>query len=143
MIELAGMSRPWWQVQHVTFCTPPNCALLIASTISTIRRAVRFTRVSNTQSTVSVPAPGWQSAQSQPSAPDMTPIAAMKSSTVNVLRVLVVTFLKNVPAIAPGGGDGITACAVGLTAYATPAIHTLTMPAATKRHELFMFLSSV
>ncbi len=115
----------------------------MATTISSMRRAVRFSRVSMTQLTVSVPAPGWQSAQSQPSAADMTPIAAMKSSTVRSFRVVVVTFLKNVPALAPAGGDGITACADGLTAYAMPAIHTLTRPAATKRHELFMFLSSV
>ena len=73
----------------------------------------------------------------------MTPIAAMKSSTVRSFRVLVVTFLKNVPAFAPGGGEGITACADGLTAYAMPAIHTPTTPAATRRHELFMLISSV
>src|SRR5580704_8889604 len=68
------------------------------ATISTILRAVFFWGVSNTQSTLSLPAPGWQSAQSKPKESAMTPIAPRKSSGVSSLSVLVVTFLKNVPA---------------------------------------------
>src|SRR4029077_7842790 len=70
----------------------------MVATISVILRAVIFFCVSNTQSTLSEPAPGWQSEQSNPSAAAITPIAPMKSSTLRPLRVLVETFLKNTPA---------------------------------------------
>jgi hypothetical protein len=66
----------------------------MVATISIIRRAVLFWGVSIDQSTVSVPAFGWQSAQSRPRPAAITPILATKSSTLNSLSVLVVTFLK-------------------------------------------------
>src|SRR5436190_1971513 len=47
-----------------------------------MRRAVRFLGVSNAQSTLSVPADGWQPTQSDPTAADMIPMVSMKSSTV-------------------------------------------------------------
>src|SRR5258708_4947228 len=61
---VVGRSRPWWHVKHVTDCTPAKFVLLMVATISTILRAVFFLGVSKTQSTLSEPAEGWQSAQS-------------------------------------------------------------------------------
>src|SRR5260370_42249698 len=63
-IVVVGRSRPWWQVKHVTDWTPEKLVLLMVETISTILRAVFFLGVSKTQSTLSEPAEGWQSAQS-------------------------------------------------------------------------------
>src|SRR5262245_55554695 len=59
-----GLSRLRWQVQHVTICRPPKLVLLIVATMFTIVRAIRFLGVSAAQSTLSVPAPTWQSEQS-------------------------------------------------------------------------------
>src|SRR5579862_6931066 len=74
----------------------------MTATISTILRAVIFLCVSNTQFTLSEPAPGWQSEQSKPSAAVITPIASMKSATGRTLSVLVLTALKSAPAVWPG-----------------------------------------
>ena len=70
---------------------------VIAATISTIRRAVRFRGVSSAQSTWSVPADGWHPTQSEPTAADMMPMVSMKSSTPMPLSAW--TFLKTSSAI--------------------------------------------
>src|SRR5579872_290520 len=111
--EVAGVWRPWWHVQQLTFCAPPKFARLIVATMSTILRAMTFGGVSITQFTLSVPAFGWQSAQSYPSAAEMTPIDWMKSSTLRSFSEVAVTFLKNSPAFWPGIGAGIWVCADG------------------------------
>src|SRR5579863_5267136 len=68
-------------------------------TISIILRAVFFNGVSTTKSTLSVPAPGWQFEQSYDRSAEITPMASRKSSTESPLSELVVTFLKNAPAV--------------------------------------------
>src|SRR5712691_9850958 len=60
----SGLSRLRWQVQQVTSWRPPKLVLLILVTMFTIERAIRFLGVSAGQSTLSVPAPTWQSEQS-------------------------------------------------------------------------------
>src|SRR5690348_2147237 len=99
-MEVVGRSSPWWHVQQVTTCAPPKFCLLMAVTISTILRAVRFLGLlSVTQSMLSVPAPGWQLEQSYPTAAVMTPIAPRKSLGVSPFNVAVVTFLKYSPEV--------------------------------------------
>src|SRR5215472_7212055 len=74
----------------------------MAATMSIILRALTFLGLlSVTQSTLSDPAPGWQSAQSYPSAAATTPMEPRKSSTLRLLRDAVVTLLKNSPAGVP------------------------------------------
>ncbi len=98
--SVAGVSWPRWHVQQVIFCAPPKLVLLMVATISIIRRAMTLVGIlSETQSTASKPAPGWQFEQSHANAPAITPIAPRKSSTVSPLSVLVVTFLKLSPAV--------------------------------------------
>src|SRR5579863_6165929 len=102
------------------------------ATISTILRAVFLGGVSNTQSTLSVPAPGWQSAQSNPSESAMTPMALRKSSGVSSFSVLVVTFLKYVPdfTAVPAAGFAAGACAAARSDSANPMINPAEVPAA-------------
>src|SRR5215510_3065048 len=85
----------------------------MVATISIIVRAVLFAGVvSMAKSAWSVPALGWQSAQSKPSAAEITPMLARKSSTLSSLSVLVVTFLKYCPALALAvGGAWPRVCA--------------------------------
>src|SRR5215471_17095506 len=107
------------------------------ATISTIRRVVILRGVSVTKSALSVPAFGWQSAQSRPRFAEMTPMLAMKSSTVSSLSVLVVTFLNATPAFrADDGGAGLWAATAKQPSHtaATPAIVTFT------RHEVVMVI---
>src|SRR5262252_9510527 len=143
-MDVAGSSFPWWHVQQETFWAPPKFVLLICATISTMRRAVFFSCVSTTQSTSSLPAPGWQSAQSKPSAAEITPMLPMKSSTLSSLRVLVVTFLNASPAFLLPAVVAIwpappRACADGRTAHTNPLSHTQTNPATASRHLTLIF----
>src|SRR4051812_13028747 len=80
-----------------------------------MRRAVRFLGVSNAQSTLSVPADGWQPTQSDPTAADMIPIVSMKSSTVRPFSAC--TFLN------------VSSTVGGLLAAAWPACADISRPA--------------
>src|SRR5262249_43599605 len=78
----------------------------------------------------------------------ITPIAAMKSSTLNSLRVLVVTFLKNSPAfLVPVGADAGAAprfWAAVLYTIPKPLHRTTAMAAVSiSRDESFMSFTSV
>ena len=106
---VTGLSRPRWQVQQVTTWRPPKLSRLIAVTICTMRRAVRFRGVSSAQSTWSVPADGWQPTQSEPTAADMMPIVSMKSSTPMPFSAW--TFLKTSSTIIRGLRRRRPACA--------------------------------
>src|SRR5215831_9657030 len=78
----------------------------------------------------------------------MTPMAAIKSSTLNSLRVLVVTFLKNSPAfLVPVGADaGAAPRFWAAVLYTIPKpLHRVTAMAAVSisRDESFMSFTSV
>src|SRR5580704_10502631 len=99
----------------------------MAVTMSIILRAVIFCGVSITKLTLSVPAPGWQSAQSRPRSAEMTPMAPIKSSTVRALRAGVVTFLN----VSPAFFCLVATCADAGPTSPTPASTTaVTMAAA-------------
>src|SRR6202050_1390872 len=106
----------------------------MAGTIFVILRAVFFRGVSNTKSTLLVPAPGWQFEQSYDRSAEMTPMASRKSSTESPLSELVVTFLKNSPAV---GGFAGGACAS--TLLLSPDINTIAIPT----DQNFMFAASI
>ena len=130
-VERIQRNRGGWAVpgvmarEQVTVLDPLKLSLLMTCTIFTILRAVIFWGVSKTQLTLSVPAPGWQSAQSSPSESAMTPMALRKSSGLKPLSASVVTFLKHCPALAPGAQviDGAWALALpeNMNPIATPA----------------------
>src|SRR5262249_29114237 len=132
-IVVDGVIRPWWQVQQVTRCTPAKFVRLMPATISTMRRVVTLRGVSITKSALSVPALGWQSAQSRPRLAEIRPMLAMKSSTLSSLSVLVVTFLKASPAFLPAAGVG-----AWLAATTSPLAHAavITAIARLNRHHV-------
>src|ERR1700733_5389161 len=111
----------------------------MAPTISTILRARIFGAVSMVQLTWSVPAPGWQSAQSRPRSAEITPMLVMKSATGSTLREGVVTFLKYSPALGPVFGAAAGACATALPVKMEPIMHAPATAAAATRLTFDLF----
>src|SRR5215467_7351604 len=96
-----------------------------------MRRAVLFLVVSSSHTTLSVPAPVWQSEQSKASEEVITPMLPIKSATVSPLSGVVVTFLKTSPADCPFGGTAgcCPCCAAARLANSTPITPTTAIPA--------------
>src|SRR5215475_4406585 len=95
-----------------------------------MRRAVLFLVVSSSHTTLSVPAPVWQSEQSKASEEVITPMLPIKSATVSPFNGVVVTFLKTSPADWPLGGTAdACCCAVARLPSSTPIIPTSATPA--------------
>ena len=73
-----GRELPRWQVLHVTTWRPAKLPLLMAATICTIRRAVRFRSLSSAYFAQLPPLSStWQSVQFMPSAAEKNPIVPM------------------------------------------------------------------
>src|SRR5262245_8695964 len=132
-----GRSRPRWHAQQVTTWRPLKLSRLIAATICTMRRAVRFLGVSSAQSTWSVPADGWQPTQSEPTAADMMPIVSRKSSTPMPFSAW--TFLNTSSTINGFDPGARPPCAETRRSMPTGAASATTIPAAmTGFHPTFM-----